>query len=626
MMRKSRQDQIDFPQNKFQKTFHDDTTDNSANMMIDEGEDVQQEENIICVNLIPKKSKLEISILLNNGTRIECDPVFTHESVSAWLSQTLDKLLPSSSTTTTATTATSSLEQVTVKFIYNNSKILSLSHKNGSLWEKGKILNSLKLIIQVPNSNTMEFTVDYMNHCNAIGNDKFRDEAYQEAIHYYTLGMNRFPNSIKSLCNRALCYARLHNWRQCIQDLNDWFTQVNQQKRELTFSKGDISLVPKAYLRRARAYSALASVIDQHLQKSNNNNNSSSSSSSNENSSDNNEEELLNYLSSRENILQIIQQHTTLEEDTVDFKSLIVNDASFDSTALFIHKLTLLQLAISDFSRIPDEFTNFVKQNDKKKMNTNADASLEYDIAIWNLLQHAPSKLNVCTVTRRPVTTIDTMRMLSVIPSEWTNLNSDQLYHHISYPFLLTSTDAYSRINRYEKMFVDNLLNPYYYNTETIDTVSIDQSSNSWCSFVLSWLCFKHLWTLPNLNVLFGNSYQSETYNFFMRLRRYLVIQFETKNASNELPEKIYPIRFSVYATNAKEEQEHLIRIVESYEGTETPILKMIKMKFGKYLNIAAAKHEVLSFYQCRRGMITHGNDTMIEPVDPSRLPSIFLF
>jgi dyslexia susceptibility 1 candidate gene 1 protein len=107
----------------------------------------------------------------------------------------------------------------------------------------------------------------------------FKNEDYKSALHLYSLAIKQDPTNPVHYSNRALCYLKLEDYVQCVNDCNTALTVLSDEDRKkfdkittetlnkegaqevMTQIPTNVLLTPslqaKIYLRRARAYKAL---------------------------------------------------------------------------------------------------------------------------------------------------------------------------------------------------------------------------------------------------------------------------------------------------------------------------------------------------------------------------------
>lgn len=130
------------------------------------------------------------------------------------------------------------------RFIHKQ-HMITLKEKQEDVW-------TLKGPVHVYINKMNEYLVDLNNQMNQEGNLAFREKDYRKAIEKYTIALSRYPNNLKSLCNRALSYYRAGEPAKCIKDLNHFLELVKNHETE------EKELIEKAYFRRGRGYFALA--------------------------------------------------------------------------------------------------------------------------------------------------------------------------------------------------------------------------------------------------------------------------------------------------------------------------------------------------------------------------------
>jgi tetratricopeptide (TPR) repeat protein len=569
------------------------------------------------------------------------------DQVYHWLQRNKRYLLPNATT--------EELESACFQFVYKNRKVLALNHRNCTLWEMAKDDPSdLKLIIQIPCTNPcrrrdasssssttaaasasdaasdasaaaaavikrVEFEVDYDNCYNRIGNAYYRANQILQAIGAYLEAIRRFPFNHKSFCNLALCYLRNHEYLKCIKLLNQRIPLLLQQfEQSDNDHDDDMELITKAYFRRGRSYYALADLIHKDMRKE-------------LYSYSNNfyPIEMLNTIKNVENVKYLVEQHQKgLKQGENEYLNLVLFD--YDPSVLSpleAIRLTLLQLCMDDFARILSQF-------DSNYMMKFFDVSMEFDVAIWNILQSVPDKLHVCPLSRLLRTRNDKFIETSVIPSSW-NMPTDSEINSKQLRFMLESIDRYGRLTRYEETFKNQILNTFCYN-ENIETekskakeVNIDQSKASWCTFVLHWIIFKRFFVLPDGDKCLKIR---TNYDLLQRCRHYLLFMLGHRQI-DRLPSNLHPLYFCIYPlsrnvpVSAKFNESLLVMVSFEERFTNDNALKLFKINFGQSLIVCACLFPVLKEYKLESGVLYHAKNVLLKShnVDFSRLPEIVL-
>jgi len=587
----------------------------------------ENNQNVICISS-STTNKWESMIHYVDASMVAKSSSVTCSTIYDWLQQNMRNLLPQyystaspfqhnhvsngSSSSSSSSNSSSNKEQdqcyyrINYRLVSENKYILALNHKCSTVWDKAKDdPSALKLIFEVFSVESgelldhVQYSIDYANYYNKKGNEEFRNKKFHEAIEHYNISIKRFPSNLVSLCNRSLCYFRTKDYLKSISDVNQLF--IKYRSLELDNVKLDASMIGKSYVRRGRNYYALSEMVRLKMQNQIPENYGSM--------------ELLNLITNREQVLKIISSHQIYRGNTSELSLLLLDNATNQSMdTLSAIRLTLLQLCASDFSRGDSEFEGYYKGNKKNEV-----ASIEFDKALWEIMNYIPQRLNICPLTRTP-TSVTNLVLSSVIPTSWkanpTNENDSKLY-----PFISKDTDKFGRISQYEDKFATEVLTSFFYNEhrkskdDRSDELAIDQSRSSWCSTVLTFIVFKWLFAQPNFISIISHQ---QNYSFFMRCRIYLMHVLSSTNSSDKLPEKLYPIRFSITPLSGPllEEPDTSVRIsplfVNGEEDNNESTLQLLVMKFGSHLYVSAGKHDVLTAYKLR-GAISHGKEAFLE-------------
>jgi tetratricopeptide (TPR) repeat protein len=129
-----------------------------------------------------------------------------------------------------------------VRFVHKDNIIL--------IDEKFKYLSEYSSTIHVYINSEM-YVYDDNNACFREGNSSYNKDDFRRAISKYTTAIERHPTKLKSYGNRGLCYQKLNNQKEAIEDFNHYISN----------SVGEDEFIYKVYFRRSRSYFRYANLL-----------------------------------------------------------------------------------------------------------------------------------------------------------------------------------------------------------------------------------------------------------------------------------------------------------------------------------------------------------------------------
>ncbi|KAL9647614.1 hypothetical protein ABK040_006970 [Willaertia magna] len=345
------------------------------------------------------------------------------------------------------------------KTLGTRQKIIPLSAKQQAVFEGISVGKPVSMYITTTNnggnnnvndnnenggnkSDVFEF--DYSNMYNESGNENFRNSKYEEAVRDYDIALQRYPDEVKSLSNRSLCFTKINKYFEAIKG----YTQIIHKLEK----SQENEFYEKSLFRRSRSCYALVTSIQSGK-----------------------------FTGNLKELNEFINHHLLKDK---------LNLQQYDA----VTKLYYIGLRdCCNYVKIKGYLNNYTELT-KDKFDL-------YDIhhitSIYYLLHKIPNKeLDICLVSK--ILTND-LQNSCIIPKEIftpkTNENNIDPNLLKEYPFCCKEWFN-SNMKENEELFITKLWKPFYENNEDIDNKSIE--SKFLYSFIL-FVGFKYLFTKSNL-------------------------------------------------------------------------------------------------------------------------------
>jgi hypothetical protein len=214
-------------------------------------------ESVLCVTPKVKDSTTKYVFYLHNP-HLEFSMVDTKTLMD--FVQELERTFSNGSTSATPESEDEVRQSVIVdiRFLYKKQFVLALSLPLSKVFPLAVEDDAITIVV---NANS-RYKVDYGNVYNKKGNDAFHEKKYNEAIDFYTISHDRYPNHLKPLTNRALCHSNNGHPDKCLADVILFETKYKEQETQNKLTSHDMPLYSKAKLRKAKACFELAKQVE----------------------------------------------------------------------------------------------------------------------------------------------------------------------------------------------------------------------------------------------------------------------------------------------------------------------------------------------------------------------------